>query len=154
MRVVIILLLSLILFGCDKAEEEIVIVPRNYTGYIIILYNQESGTKPKYADGKRVYEVSRNGILKTQFTGNYGWAGFPEVYYEKIASENKIPFRFDPKKLPVDSVVAYGGASGGANKDAEGKERVEFRLFYIGNKAQIDTAYERAEKLDIIKLTQ
>lgn len=152
MKLIIGLIMSLLLFSCDTQEDEVYIVPRNYIGYIVIIYDQQSGAEPKYEGGKRVYEIPSNGIFKTQFKGNYEWTHFPEFYYEKIAPENKVPFTVEPKNIPFDTVVALSGASGNANKDLAGKKVVRYALYYIGNNIQIDTAYEAAEKLDIAKL--
>ncbi|MBK1442574.1 hypothetical protein JHJ32_21420 [Parapedobacter sp. ISTM3] len=154
MKITSVLLGVFMLLGCDRAEEEIVIVPRNYTGYIIIVYNQANGADPIYENRKRVYQVPSNGVLKTKFSPNPGWMGFPEFYYEKVAPENRIPFKFDIKTLPADSVVAYGGAAGSINKEATGKEAIKLLTYHIGNKAQIDSTYEQVKKLDILKITE
>ena len=148
-----ILVIVVMIEGCQKrGEEEIVILHKDYTGYVVIIYNQKTGTRIKYEGKKRVYEIPAEGILKTQFSGNYGWVGFTEFYYENIAPENKIPFIVESKNIPVDSVVAFGGSTGNANKNLDGEETIEFRLFYVGNEEQIDKAYQEAEKLDIVKL--
>jgi hypothetical protein len=154
MKMIFGFILSLMLIGCNKGEEEIFVIPKNYTGYIVIIYNQKGGVKPKYENNKRVYEIPENGILKSQLAPNYGWTNYPEFYYEAITSESKIQFTAEPQKIPMDKVVAYGGVSGNANKDLAGKETVEYVLFYIGNNVQIDTAYEAADKLDIVKLAE
>lgn len=147
-------ILSLMMYSCDTAEDAIFILPKNYTGYIVVIHGQKSSTKPKYEGKKRVYEIPANGILKTQFSNNPGWTNFPEFYYERVTTENKIPFTTEPADIPKDKIVAYGGTAGVANKDHEGKEVVRYVLYYIGNNAQIDTAYEAAEKLDILKLAE
>lgn len=152
MKMILGLIMSLLLFSCATGEDEVYIVPKNYTGYVVIIYDQKKGAEPKYEGKKRVYEIPSNGILKTQFTGNYEWSHFPEFYYEKIAPENKIPFTVEPKNIPTNTIVVLSGVSGGANKDLAGKEVVRYKLYYIGNSAQIDTAYEAANKLDIAKL--
>lgn len=154
MKIIFALLIALFLFSCDRGENEIYIVPKNYTGYIIVIYGQKKGTEPAFEAKKRVYKIPSNGVLKTQFTGNFEWTNFPEFYYEQIAPENKIPFKSESKNIPTDSIVAYGGISGSANKDLAGKKVVHYTLFYIGNNAQIDKAYEASQKLDIIKFTE
>ncbi|MEW6774623.1 MAG: hypothetical protein AB1304_11605 [Bacteroidota bacterium] len=148
------IIISLILFSCATGEDEIVIVPKNYTGYIVIIYDQKQGAEPKYEGKKRLYEIPANGILKTQFTDNPEWTHFPEFYYEKISPENKIRYTPEPKNIHVDTVIAYGGIAGAINKDLEGKEVVRYVVYYIGNSAQIDTAYETMKKLDILKLAE
>lgn len=153
-KILVIVILAQSLSSCQTGEQEIVIVPTDYTGYIVIIHNQEHGNPIRYEGKKRVYEIPQSGILRTQFSGNYGWVGLTEFYYESIAQEKQIPFKVDADSLPSDSIVAFGGSTGKANKDLEGKETVEFKLFYVGTKEQIDKAYEEAEKLNIVKLAE
>lgn len=140
------------MFSCDKKEEEIYVLPENYIGYVIVIYEQENGVEKKYEGDKRVYEIPQSGILKTQFKGNYGWSNFPEFYYESIKVENKIPYEYDFEKIPMNRVVCFGGTTGTANKDFEGNNVVKYRKQYIGNKEQILKAIKEAEHLDIINI--
>ena len=147
-------ILSVMLLSCDHGEQEIIVVPKNFTGYILIIFNQKNGAPPKYESKTRVYEIPQDGVLKTQFEGNYGWVGFPEYYYERIVPENKLPSFVELNKVPIDTVVAYGGSTGTIKKSSKSEERIEFAAFYIGNKAQIEQAREQVEKLDILKLAE
>lgn len=149
-----ILLIAFIMLGCDKGQEDIIVIPKNYTGYILIIYDQVNGADPVYKMGKRVYKVPGNGILKTKLSANPGWIGIPEFYYDTIVDGNKITFKLDPRNLPTDSVVACGGTAGSVKKLAVGKEVIKFLEYYIGTRYQIDTARERVQKLDIVKLAE
>ena len=147
--------LLIILMACQRGEPEIVIVPEGYTGYVIIIYNQDNGAPVRYEGEKRVYEIPESGILRTQFSGNYGWVGFTEFYYDSIAPENRIsyvPNRYDSENLASDSIVASGGSTGNANRDLAGKEVVSYAKYFIGTEAQSKRAYEDAAKLNIIEL--
>ena len=81
--------------------------PRDYTGYIIVIFNQEDGKPVKYEGKKRVYEIPSDGILKTQFNINDGWGDYPIFYYESIAPENKLPSNILSaiESLPLDTIV-------------------------------------------------
>lgn len=145
--------LSLMLTNCNtKGEQEIIIVPRNFKGYVIIIHNQKDGMPTKYEGNKRVYEIPKNGILKTQFKTNDGWREFAEYYYEKIAPENKLSSFAEIKKVPIDTVVGFMGANGTVKKDSKNEGRIEFSEYYIGTKSEIEQAQEQVEKLDIPKL--
>ncbi len=152
--VFLILTLSFSSIGCSIGKNDIFIVPKNYTGYVIIIYGQKGGDKPIYEGKKRVFNIPSSGILKTQFDGNYEWKTLPEFYYNQIAPENQIRYILDPNKIPLDSVVAYGGTSATANKDLAGKDVIRYSIYYIGNNGQIDSAYEKAENLDILKFAE
>lgn len=152
------IILSLIIFftllGCDSGEKEIIVIPDNYKGYILIIFNQENGTSIKYKNKKRIYRIPQNGVLKTQFSGNYGSVGFTEFYYEEIKPENKLPSFARITQIPENTVVGLRGATGTVKKNAESEERIEFVEFYVGTKEQIEQAKENIKKLDIVKLAE
>jgi hypothetical protein len=154
MKIISIVLICFLLLGCDRAEQEVIVIPKDYTGYVLIIYNHPNGAAPVYENGKRIYNIPANGILKTKFSPNPDWMEFPEFYYGNIAPENRIPFEADMKTLPIDRIVAYGGTAGSINKDSTGKEKIKILTYHIGNKAQIDSSYEKVQKLDILKLSE
>lgn len=144
------------LLGCDRGEQEIIIAPRNYTGYIIVIFNQEDGQPVKYEGKKRVYEIPSDGVLKTQFNVNGGWSDYPEFYYEAINPENRLPSNIlsEIETLPTDTIVGFKGATGSIRKKDYDDERVRFAKYYIGTRLDIKRAKEEAEKLDIVKLEE
>lgn len=153
MRTVILFsfILSLMLNSCNATgEQEVIVVPKNFKGYIIIIFNQIDGTPVKYEGKKRVYEIPQNGILKTQFNPNDGWQEFPEYYYEKIAPENKLLSFAEIKKVPVDTIVGFIGAVGSMRKNDYNQDRFMFTQFYIGTKSDIEQAQEQTEKVDFV----
>lgn len=151
-KIIFISSLVILIFGCSKKDEVIYILPKNYTGYIVVLYSQKDGVEPKYEGGKRVYEIPSSGILKTKFEADYGWSGFPKFYYGNMMDGNEILYKYDFEKVPVDSVVSFGGTNGTANRDLAGTSVVNFTNYYIGNKEQIEKAIEKASSIDYVKL--
>ncbi len=149
-----ILLIAFIILGCDKGQEEIIVIPKNYTGYILIIYDQVNGADPVYIMGKRIYEVPRSGIFETKFSADPGWIGLPQFYYDSIIEGNKIPFKLDFRSLSTDSIVACGGTARSVKKIAGDKEVIRFLEYFIGTKSQIDRAREQVQKLDIVKLAE
>lgn len=154
MKIISIILMYFLLLGCDRAEKEVIIVPKDFIGSVLIIYNHSDGAAPAYENGKRIYNVPANGILKTKFSPNPGWMEFPEFYYGNIAPENKIPFEADMKKLPLDHIVAFGGTAGSINKDSTGEKKIKVLIYYIGEKTQIDSSYQKMQTLDILKLSE
>jgi len=148
-------ILPLMLSSCNNiGEQEIIVVPKDFKGYIIIIFNQKNGTPTKYEGKKRVYEIPSNGILRTQSNVNDGWQEFAEFYYEKIIPENKLPSYAEIKKVPTDTIVGFMGATGTVKKSSESEEHIEFSFYYIGTKSDIEQAQEQTEKLDIVKLAE
>ena len=152
MKLYFVFVFFVLLSGCGSVESEIFLLPKNYTGYVLVLYNQEfTGAKIKYKQGKRVYEIPSNGIFKTRFLFEAGHSDFPKFYYEKIASENRIPYKMYARNIPVDTVVAFGGTV--TNYEAKRGNGVVLESYYIGNSSQIDTIIEAADQINVERLS-
>ncbi|WP_461533110.1 DUF6843 domain-containing protein [Sinomicrobium sp.] len=149
---VLFVFLTSMLVGCRRGEHAIFVVPENYTGYILVIYDQENGSDIEYWNKSRVYRIPSNGILLSKFSNNPGWSGFPKFYRGSMAPENEIPFIPESKNIPEDRISASGGVAGGSNRDYEGKVVVRYVKFFVGNRSQIKQSYKESEGLDIIKL--
>ena len=69
----------------EKGENEIYILPKDYVGSVIIIFNNEDGEKEKYdSENNRIYEINNSGILKTKFKFQKGKSR--EIVYR---TENK-----------------------------------------------------------------
>ena len=86
-----IIFLSFTLFiNCKKPENTVTLIPENYIGTVKIWFNQKNGIEEKYEKDKRIYEIPKNGILKTKFSPQFGYH-FPEYYYvSKNGKRKKI----------------------------------------------------------------
>lgn len=154
MKRILIALPIFILFtiGCKPTEGEIIVLPSGFKGYIVIIFNQVTGSPSVYNDGKRVYKIPLNGILKSQFSENNNWVGLTSFYYKTITAESKLPSFIEFDKIPQSTTVGFIGSSGNANKDLAGKQRVAFTFFYVGTKSEIAGYRTEANKLDIANL--
>lgn len=152
--IILLLILSIMLYGCKNAENEIFVLPEGYTGYILVIFDQEKGIQPKYFEDSRLYEVPQNGILKSIHTTNDGWTDFPMFYYQEVTRNKQIPFVTSLDNVPTDEIVAYGGTSGSIKKSADSEERIRFIKFYVGTKPQIEQAQHDLNKLNILKLAE
>lgn len=148
------LLIAFALLGCNNGEREIIIVPKNFKGYILVIFNQKSGSPESYHNGSRIYKIPQNGIFKTKFSGNYGWRKPPEFYYEEITKDHKLLSYLEEKKMPTNKIIALMGSNGNANKDYAGNETVEFAFFYIGTKSEIEELKRETQRIDIVKLAE
>jgi hypothetical protein len=134
-------------------DEEYYILPSHYKGVVIILYNQKNGQPIKYEQGKRVYEVPQDGILRTQFTHSAGWLNLDEFFYLEDGKKIKIPYVIDGKDIRSDRVQVCCFSSGKAGKDPNSMS-IEFAQFYVGTKEEIDSAIDKGENInpaDLIK---
>lgn len=80
---------SIILFfsSCfNQAEPEIHLIPKDYTGPVIIIFDDKQGVPAKYENGNRVYEIPQDGVLRTQFKkqqGSIAPGKLKYYYYDK-----------------------------------------------------------------------
>ncbi len=143
----------LLLTNCNLVgEQEVIVTPKNFKGYILVIYNQEHGSPVKYIGRKRLYEIPQNGILKTQFKINTGWHELTEFYSEKIAPENKLKSLITIDSIPTDTIVGFIGPNGTVRKNSTSEYRIEFCEYFIGDKSDIEVAREQIQKLDIAEL--
>ena len=140
--------------SCQTGEQAIIVVPKDYTGYVLIIYGQENGMPEKYQDRARVYEIPGTGILETQFSYNPGWSDFPKFYYGSIAPENEIPFTADFESVPQFETIVFGGSTGFISRDIEGKEGIRYIQYFVGDKTQIRKSIEEVGNLDIASLVE
>lgn len=146
-RVLIPLILLFALFGCKKSEQEILVLPTGFKGYVIVLFNQENGTAINYKGRSRVYEIPQDGVLRTQFSTNGGWGDFPMFYYGSINPENQLP-----QVISNDTIVGVKGSTGSIRKNSYNDERVRFAKYYVETKENIERTKEDAKKVDIVKI--
>lgn len=74
-------------------EPEIYLIPPNFKGWVVILFNQKDGTIPDYKEGSRIYRIPSSGILKTKFGSNTGEFGLNDVkfYFDGDSTRDMIP---------------------------------------------------------------
>ncbi len=78
--------------GCHQSgEQAMYYIPNQFIGNVIIVFDQPNGKPAEYKEGKRVYRISPNGVLMTQFAPNHGWHSSDEYWYTDT--------RYNPQKL-------------------------------------------------------
>ena len=80
---ILFLVLIGLVFIFSIAKPEIYLIPDNYEGEIIVVFDQKDGEAEKYLDKKRVYEIPDDGILYTQFTWNAGMNNYEFHFQSK-----------------------------------------------------------------------
>jgi len=106
------------LISCNKSEDTIILIPEGYNGSIKIWFNKDDGIEKKYEDGKRLYIIPKNGVLKTKFESQFGYH-FTEYYLVTGKGQRKeISAIFDLGENVMDTldkrkVYAYRFMSSG-----------------------------------------
>lgn len=74
------LLLALITCG-SSSERSIYLIPEDFEGNILIVFDQKDGISTEYEHGLRVYKIPDSGVLRTKFKPNYGTRTIDRFYY-------------------------------------------------------------------------
>lgn len=151
-RIIYYLILLITVTSCgQKAEDTVRLIPESYEGSVLIIFNQEDGEPKEYEEGKRVYRIPENGVLKTRFEPNYGMQNHQFFYLNKEGNRTEIPFLLVKDKESLSEikehkkVYAYFektiGEGFGINASNEEYSIPPARTFYIGNLKDIDKDY-------------
>ena len=152
------LVFLLTLTGCaQQGDDTIRLIPEGYMGTVLIIFNQEDGTPKEYDNGKRIYRIPENGILKTQFEPNYGSQKNQFFYENDIGERKEITFVNveNDEYLKIarsDDTFAYLEYTLGKVEKYDPNTRELLytiqpaRTFYIGNLSDVDQDYQ--EQLD------
>ena len=137
------------------SENSIYILPKNYQGVVFILYGQKDGKQQRYEDSKRVYEIPADGILRTQFEPNVGWRSLDKYYYLDNGKRIEVPYEQLAKTIKGDTikVCCFSSGKSSINPD-DTNSQVSFAMFYIGTEQNIDSIYERGEKINPASLNK
>jgi len=129
-----------------ESEPERYIIPDNYTGVIVVFFNQPLGSPPVYKDKCRIYTFDSLGVFITQNDGNEG------VHYDVLEKKKfyysngkQIPYRVSrDSKIPHDTIQAYRFIIGSIGKihflsciiDKYNSKRVESHLDEIDHRIE------------------
>lgn len=98
------------LISCKSPEPEIYLIPKNYTGRIIILLNQKLGEEKEHEGEFRVYRIPISGILKTKYSSNTGEFDLDKMkfYFDDSNSRSEIPdFNIKRDSTYINSQIFY-----------------------------------------------
>jgi hypothetical protein len=122
----------------SSADDEIHLLPKGFTGIVIIRFNAKNGKEKSYEDGKRVYKIPANGILDTKFDYNEGVINPPEFYY--LEKDKRTPI---PSKYKVFSM--QGGI---ADSDITNKG-VDFESYLLCEEKDQDSLFTVRERMNV-----
>lgn len=96
---IIILVCTILILGTSalfclnsSGNQEIYILPKEYSGAVYIFYNRKNGLPVQYENGERVFKIPKDGILKTQGLIDTRWKPLPKYFYKKGKEKFEIPY--------------------------------------------------------------
>jgi hypothetical protein len=135
--------LLFLLSSCNQAGESICLIPKDFTGVVIIIFDQKEGVPPEIENGKHVYRIPQSGILKTQVKANYQVQGQEYYYVDDAGHKTTIPYKFSKGWEDVDttkiksSVYCYNEEMGATAKNKPNYKK--YRLFLVSKPNQMDS---------------
>lgn len=136
----IMILFSIILYlsSCiNQAKPEIHLIPKDYKGPVIIIFNNEQGNPEKFENGSRVYEISKEGILRTQFKKQTGNLAPGKLKYYYCDSNGRQEINYLPSTKDITDKATY----------VFGKELSNTTIRYlVGNISEGDSYYKALRK--------
>jgi hypothetical protein len=141
------------------------LIPENYRGPVVIIFNQKDGQKKEYEGKRRLYRIPPTGVLFTQFKDEQGW--IDQDYYlvspngqrKKLGVLDTRDFNEEwtleknPKEPPRDSLAIFNPGTMGTMGNSSDPDNKVFLQLWIGT--YNDTIHNRdftPEYIDSLKL--
>lgn len=158
------LLLTLVNSSCSlksTPSNGIYLIPKGYTGDVIILFNQPDGVIPEVENGLYVYKIPNDGILKVQTPGVPGIVSKSYYYIDVSNRRQRIEYlRVTGDRSPTgepqnkfgnitqdqyDNTV-YVMAAGGLGSFNTKKGIIQYTSFIIGTPKDNEHLYDEMQK--------
>jgi len=95
-------------YQLGKAEPETFLIPHNLRGEVVVFYDEPCGREPERENGSRIYKISNEGVLITQFKENRGSLDHKFYLVDEDGNRTEIPFfrrqNFDTEQREWESV--------------------------------------------------
>ncbi|MEO1559037.1 MAG: hypothetical protein AAFS12_05170 [Cyanobacteria bacterium J06632_19] len=153
MRTIFYALFILVIFqSCNKTNSEVFVLPKGYSGAVIVVYEQEEGINTNVVDGVVVYHIPKNGILKVKTALSYGSSNPPEFYEESQQEKNKIEFIQVPREKGNQGMVACCYSNGKSlNND---NHTLVYTKFIVGNSSELEVLAKQLSEINVADIVQ
>jgi hypothetical protein len=132
----------------NRAQHEVHLIPADYRGPVIVIFNDSTGAAKEYEGRARLYRIPPSGILRTQFARNDGWAR-PDYYYVDAQGRRSriVPGAPCDDALPGDSVQACLMGQR-MQSSANGATQIPVYSGYtVGRRAERRDTYDRGNRV-------
>jgi hypothetical protein len=127
----------------SKAEPEVHLIPKGYKGPVIIIFDDKQGRPEKYENGKRVYEIPMDGVLKTQFKKQQGFIEPNDLKYYYYDNVERHEIRY---------LQSTNGTTDSLSPYIFGKEIAHSTVRYLVGQLNEGDAYYKALRKNIDEL--
>ncbi|WP_342548987.1 hypothetical protein NST69_08370 [Paenibacillus sp. FSL P2-0089] len=139
-------LLLLVLASCssNKSKLNTYLIPKNYVGWVQIIYNQEGFTAIGQANGRNIFTIPESGVLKTSTPDVEYGVSFEEFYY--YDEQNR------QQKIDVDQMIHGHHIGDGESVNGSGKiEGPTVQEFFVGTETQLQNTPDPDYPVELMK---
>jgi hypothetical protein len=138
-----------LLVSChQKPEPETYLIPKGFTGRVNVIFNRKDGSPAKYENDRRLYEIPSNGILLTQFSGEYGFADHQYFYVD--SNGKRTPLKIYQHDYNKDGTVkwkikdsteigVFSDGTTGQYGNSGDPQSVKWQEFFVSSYKGLDT---------------
>lgn len=145
-NITILLIILLFLPSCRNTklsmESEKFVIQKKFEGIVVVFYANPKGVSPIVENGKYIYFVPNNGILKVKDSLNEDISQI-EFYYTNEAYS--LPYIFDYTNIKNDSIYVFKGEVG---RHYEKGEIINYKSFIVSSKVHSDSLIEKMNNLN------
>lgn len=132
-------------------KQEVYILPQGFKGIVLIAYDQADGLEDVKEDGKLIYKIPQNGVLKLKRKEATVLSQSWYYFEDKQGNRTELYHCFAPCDEMInnpDKIFAYGKSNGGFENEGE---QLEMTTFLVGTSNDRDSLNRADEKLNPIE---
>ena len=128
----------------NTTEPETFLIPEDYRGNVMIVFNSKCGKEIEYENGRRIYKIPKDGILLTKFKDEQGFIN-QEFYLIDKSGNRKLIKELDIRDFNEEWTTEK-------NKKEPSRDKLGIfnagRTYSDGNSSFCISKYKDLEKLD------
>ena len=122
------------------------LLPDNFIGNVVIIYDVSDGVAKKYDHGRRIYEIPSSGVLLTKFSPYTGWHAFDEYYYDNH-ERTPLTYIWANRTLSNDSVYVWASSFGRSAMTESNRSEISFTIYSVGPPSAKDSLDKERQKI-------
>lgn len=144
-------LLFLQLLGCTNliVTNEVYIVPKDYRGAAVVVFDQNGCAPLKFDNGKWLFEVPSSGVLRTSSKPSERGLVHSEYYFDRITESSRITYLEEYPADDLNTVFAAGAADGVSYLE---DDSLVYFMFYVGTVEEVRLDAQRMAGMKISDL--
>jgi hypothetical protein len=139
MKTTLTLIISLVIIGCktERIKKEVYLIPENFIGNIVLIYDQPNGIKDSIVNDEIIYKVPKSGILHLMGTQHLqAFKDMKYYYYSSKIINKRICDYFEKDTTENCDGIIWNRYLESFQKDSESKFN-EYTVIVVGTKDTI-----------------